>query len=72
MQVLEFKGIYGPVYIITDAITGFCACGDDPTKVFIATGASCDGEENGWVVTNSVAEVRAIIESAHTWQGNKE
>ncbi len=66
MELLEFKGINGnQVFIVSRCITGFCICGNDKSKVFIATGAdSADGGENGWIVSNTIDEVKKIIGSA--------
>lgn len=66
MKVLEFVGYKGtPVFIVANCITGFCVCGTEESKVFISTGAdSQDGGENGWIVSNSLDEVKAIIENA--------
>lgn len=66
MKLLEFKGYNGnPVFVVANCITGFCVCGTDKSKVFISTGAdSQDGGENGWVVSNTMEEVKAIIENA--------
>ena len=66
MKVLKFKDYKGrPVFVVANCITGFCVCGTDESKVFISTGAdNQDGGENGWVVSNTLDEVKAIIESA--------
>lgn len=66
MKVLEFNGFYGdPVFIIADKITGFSVCATDKSKVFVATGPDgADGGENGWIVGNTIEEVKMIIEGA--------
>lgn len=66
MKLLKFKGYKDrPVYVVASCITGFCVCGTDESKVFISTGPDDrEGGENGWIVCNTMEEVKEIIESA--------